>query len=77
MKSAVFHSKARHAIRGFPEDLRREFGKVIFDLQKDQKLSMPLSRPMASVAQVLRSYESETGLAPIEFFITRTWLIQF
>src|SRR3977135_4676111 len=29
---------------------RREFGKVIFDLQKGEKLSMPLSRPMASVA---------------------------
>ncbi|MEP6912254.1 MAG: hypothetical protein ABI923_05845 [bacterium] len=34
MKSAVFHPKARDAIREFPEDVRREFGKVIFDLQK-------------------------------------------
>ena len=50
MKSAVFHPKARDSIREFPEDVRREFGKVIFDLQKGQKLSMPLSRPMASVA---------------------------
>ena len=50
MKPAVFHPKARDAIRGFPEDVRREFGKVIFDLQKGEKLSMPLSRPMASVA---------------------------
>jgi len=30
--------------------VRREFGKVIFDLQKGNKLSMPLSRPMSSVA---------------------------
>ena len=30
--------------------MRREFGKIIFDLQKGEKLSMPLSRPMASVA---------------------------
>jgi len=30
--------------------VRREFGKVIFDLQKGKKLSMPLSRPMSSVA---------------------------
>ena len=30
--------------------MRREFGKVIFDLQKGENLSMPLSRPMASVA---------------------------
>jgi phage-related protein len=37
-------------IRKFPEDVRREFGKIIFDLQKGEKLTMPLSRPMASVA---------------------------
>jgi len=50
VKPAVFHPKARDAIREFPEDVRREFGKVIFDLQKGEKLSMPLSRPMASIA---------------------------
>ena len=50
MKSAVFHPKARDAIREFPEDVRRGFGKAIFDLQKGDKLSMPLSRTMASVA---------------------------
>jgi phage-related protein len=30
--------------------VRRGLGKVIFDLQKGEKLSMPLSRPMSSVA---------------------------
>jgi phage-related protein len=30
--------------------VRREFGKIIFDLQKGEKLSMPLSRPMGSVS---------------------------
>ena len=50
MTPAVFHPKARDAIREFPEDVRRELGKAIFDLQKGEKLSMPLSRPMASVA---------------------------
>ena len=50
MKPAVFHPKARDAIRKFPEELRREFGKVIFDLQKGEKLSLPLSRPMSSIA---------------------------
>lgn len=50
MRHAVFHPKARDAIREFPEDVRRELGKVIFDLQKGKKLAMPLSRPMASVA---------------------------
>ncbi len=50
MKAAVFHLRARVAIRGFPESVRRELGKVIFDLQKGEKISMPLSRPMPSVA---------------------------
>jgi phage-related protein len=50
VKSVVFHPKARDTIRSFPEDVRREFGKVIFDLQKGEKLSMPLTRPMASVS---------------------------
>jgi phage-related protein len=49
VKAAVFHPNAREAIREFPEDVRRELGKVIFDLQKGEKLSMPLSQSMASV----------------------------
>lgn len=50
MKAALFHPKARDTIRDFPEDVRRGFGKAIFDLQKGANLSMPLSRAMSSVA---------------------------
>ena len=50
MKPALFHPKARAVLKGFPDDVRREIGKAIFDLQKGTKLSMPLSRPMPSVA---------------------------
>ncbi len=50
MKPAVFHPKARAAIQEFPEEVRRELGKAIFDLQKGEKLGMPLSRLMSSVA---------------------------
>lgn len=50
MKFAVFHPKARDAIRGFPEDVRRELGKAIFDLQTGVKLTMPLSQTMPSIA---------------------------
>ena len=50
MKAAIFHPSARAAIRLFPEEVRREFGKAIFDLQKGEILSMPLSRGMASLA---------------------------
>jgi phage-related protein len=49
VKPAVFHPKARDLIREFPEDVRRELGKAIFDLQKGSKLTLPLSRPMSSV----------------------------
>ena len=50
MKPAIVHPKARDAIRDFPENVRQEFGKVIFDLQKGARLSMPLSRAMSSIA---------------------------
>lgn len=50
MKPALFHPKARAVLRNFPDDVRREFGKAIFDLQKGAKFSMPMSRPMPTVA---------------------------
>ncbi len=49
MKTAFFHPKARVAIQEFPEDVRRELGKAIFDLQKGSALKMPISRPMKTV----------------------------
>lgn len=49
VKPAVFHHAARKALREFPEEVRRAFGKAIFDLQKGHALSFPLSRPMSSV----------------------------
>ena len=39
----------RTVLQEFPEEVRRELGKAIFDLQKGEKLGMPLSRTMASV----------------------------
>jgi phage-related protein len=50
VKAAIFHPAARDAIRSFPEDVRRELGKAIFDLQRGEALGMPLSRPMPSIA---------------------------
>jgi len=50
MKVAIFHPKARHDISAFPDEVKRELGKAIFDLQKGSSLGMPLSRPMPSVA---------------------------
>ncbi len=49
MKAAIFHPAARAAIRSFPEDVRQELGKAIYDLQKGAVLAMPLSRPMPAI----------------------------
>jgi phage-related protein len=49
VKLAIFHPAARAAIRLFPEEIRRELGKAIFDLQNGAVLVMPLSRPTPSV----------------------------
>jgi phage-related protein len=46
VKVAKFHPAARDALREFPEDVRRAFGKAIYDLQHGYTLAMPLSRPM-------------------------------
>lgn len=37
-------------MQNFPDDVKREMGKAIFELQKGARLTMPLSRPMPSVA---------------------------
>jgi hypothetical protein len=50
VKAAIFHPAARAAIRSFPVGVRQELGKAIFDLQKGEVLSMPLSRLMPSIA---------------------------
>jgi phage-related protein len=49
MKPALFHPKARDAIRKFPEEVRKALGKAILDLQAGHALTFPLSRPMPSV----------------------------
>ena len=50
MKAAIFHPAAITAIRLFPDEVRRGLGKAIFDLQRGEKLTMPVSRSMSSVA---------------------------
>ena len=70
MKAAIFHPAARAAIRSFPEDVRQELGKAMYDLQKGEVLTMPLSRPVPSIEQVRRSCESAAGLEFIARSIT-------
>ena len=49
VKVAKFHPAVQSILRQFPEDIRRELGKAIFELQHGVKLQMPLSRPMPDV----------------------------
>src|SRR5947208_1621642 len=50
VKLAIFHPAAIAAIRLFPQSVRKELGKAILDLQNGERLGMPLSRTMPSVA---------------------------
>ena len=50
MKEVIFHPVALKIIRKFPVDVRKTIGQAILELQKGVKLSMPLSRPMKSIA---------------------------
>jgi phage-related protein len=49
VKPALFHPKAREAIQAFPDEVKRELGKAIFDLQQGRSIGMPLCRPMPIV----------------------------
>jgi phage-related protein len=50
VKPALFHPQARAQLQTFPEEVKKELGKAILDLQKGRSLGMPLARPMSSVA---------------------------
>ncbi len=51
MKEAVFHAKAKDAIREFPREVRHALGIAILDLQRGINLKMPLSKPMSIIAK--------------------------
>lgn len=51
MKKAEFHINALETLREFPEEIRLELGQAIFELQKGNLLSMPLSKSMPSIAK--------------------------
>ena len=70
MKPALFHPRARAVLRSFPDDVRREIGKAIFDLQKGVKLSMPFRDAMKKVKPVVarnaRELAKALGLTPAD-----------
>ncbi len=70
---ALFHPAAREALRALPGDVRRVFGKAIFDLQLGFALSMPLARPMPAVgAGVSEIRVHDAPGAYRAFYVVRT-----
>ncbi len=49
MKPVDFHPAALKTIKTFPSDIKKEMGKAILELQKNVKLTLPLSSPMKTV----------------------------
>ena len=59
MKVVDFHPAALKVIREFPTNVRKVIGQAILVLQKGEKLSMPLSRPMKSIAPGVEEIRSK------------------
>ena len=51
MKDIEFHPAALKAIKKFPDLVKKELGARIKGLQRGDKLSMPLSRPLKQVGR--------------------------
>ena len=49
MKAVDFHPVALKVIKGFPVNVRKAIGQAILELQRGEKLFMPLSRPVKSI----------------------------
>ncbi|MDP9003077.1 MAG: type II toxin-antitoxin system RelE/ParE family toxin [Myxococcota bacterium] len=72
MKAARFHPAARDALRTFPEDVRRSFGKAIYDLQLGHVLSMSLSKAMPVVGSGVAELRIQDALGIYRaFYVAR------
>ena len=73
MKEVRWHEHALRTIREFPERVRKDLGKAIFDLQCGASVGMPLSRPMPSVgAGVAELRVRDASGAYRVFYCTKT-----
>ena len=68
MKKVIFHPKAREAIRQLPDQVKDDLGQALFLLQQGHKLSMPLSRPMPSVAPGVSELRLHDGAGQFRAF---------
>lgn len=63
VKPAVFHRRALAEIRALPRPIRKDIGAAIWELQRGHKLTMPVCRPITTVAngaQELRIHDATT-----------------
>ena len=72
MKDIEFHPAALKTIKKFPDTIKKELGKTFRDLQKGDKLSMPLSKPIKQVAKGVEELrvKDSSGIYRV-FYITR------
>ena len=59
MKVVDFHPVALKIIKKFPVNVRKAIGQAILELQRGEKLSMPLSRPVKSVGPGVKEIRSK------------------
>jgi predicted XRE-type DNA-binding protein len=69
LKSARFHPAARDALRTFPEDVRKAFGKAIYDLQMGHLLMKNIKRIVAKNAGELAEVLGLDRAAGIELAV--------
>ena len=51
LKKTIFHKSVRPIIRSFSNEIKKDIGKYILDLQKGKIILFPASRPMPSVGK--------------------------
>ncbi len=68
MKAVDFHPVALKVIREFPAHVRKVIGQAILELQKGEKLFMPLSRPVKSVGHGVEEIRSKDSSGTYRIF---------
>ena len=70
-KPVVFHHRALADLRELPDEIRRDFGRLIRHLQNGGSLGMPHSRPMPIVALGVEELRVKDGSGQYRAFVVR------
>lgn len=68
MRTVEFHPVALKIIRGFSYSVRRSIGQAVLELQKGEKLFMPLSCPVKSIGSGVAEIRVRIQAVFTEFF---------